>query len=75
MASSDFASVPSCVIVFFGKIIPNEALKKPTVMGGLPRKNREGSSDGGGEDRRDQRKQEVQWMAQALMHRPLAPQG
>lgn len=54
MASYVFDSVRSCVIVFFGKIIPNEALKKPTIKGGLPRKNREGSSDGGGEDRRDQ---------------------
>ena len=75
MASYDFDSVRSCVIVFFGKIIPNEALKKPTVKGGLPRKNRKGSSDGGGEDRRGQAMQEVQWMVQALMHRPLAPQG
>ena len=75
MASYDFDSGWSCVIVFFGKIIPNEALKKPTVKGGLPRKNREGSSDGGAEDRRDQRKQEVQWMVQALMHRPPALQG
>jgi hypothetical protein len=38
MASYDFDSGWSCVIVFFGKIIPNEALKKPTLMGGLPRK-------------------------------------
>ena len=74
MASYDFDSVRSCVIVFLGKIIPNEAQKKPTVIGGLLEK-REGSSDGGEEDRRDRGMREVQWMVQALMRRPLAPRG
>ena len=74
MASSDFARVPSCVINSLGKIIPNEAQKKPTVKGGLLEK-REGSSDGGVEDRRDRGMREAQWMVQALMRRPLAPRG
>ena len=38
MASYDFDSVRSCVIVFFGKIIPSAAQKKPTSTGELSEK-------------------------------------